>query len=203
MNFSIFKKTHDSLAQNNRIYLWVIVVLAVIVLVQQWNIVTLKTRVVLEPPYLDKAVKIGYASADANYYESWGLFVAELVGNLTPGDAGYVAKNLGKLFDSGDYQIVRGKVLASAAAERADQANFFFQAKKTIWQPVNHTVFVYGILSQINNDGVTVSKVHYTFSMGVHIEAGIPVLDNFDAYEGEPHTIKWLINKGKSGEKKS
>lgn len=198
MIFSLFKKTYDSLAQNNKLYFWIIVVLSVVILGQQWSLMTERTRVVLKPPYLDTAARIGYATASKNYYESWGLFVAELVGNLTPGDAHYVADNLGKLFDASDYAIVKAKVLASAAAEREDQANFAFHVKQTIWQPANKTVFVYGNLSQINSDGETISKIPYTFSMGVHIEAGRPVLDGFDAYQGEPHTIKWLISQGKT-----
>ncbi len=193
MKFDIFRKTYDSLAQNNKGYLLVIVALVMLLMMQEWTIVMDKTRVVLEPPYLNKAATIGYASADADYYESWGLYVAELVGNLTPGDASYVANSLGKLFGASDYAIVKGKVLASAAAERADQANFFFQAQRTTWQAANKTVFVYGLLSQINNLGQTVSKVHYTFSMAVHIDGGRPVLDGFNAYQGEPHTIKWMM----------
>lgn len=202
MLLSLFRKKFDDLAQNNKMFVWVIIALVVVILGQQWSLMTERTRVVLEPPYLDKAVNIGYSTADADYYESWGLFVAELVGNLTPGDASYVAKNLGKLFDANDYSLVKGKVLASAEAEAEDQANFFFQAKRTVWQPQNKTVFVYGLLSQINSVGQTVSKIPYTFSMSVHIEAGRPVLDSFNAYQGEPHTIKWLVTNGKSKAKK-
>ncbi|AEM49124.1 type IV conjugative transfer system protein TraE [Acidithiobacillus ferrivorans SS3] len=193
MNWGIFRKTYDKLAENSRLYLFVIVALVIVILSQQWMIFTIKTETRLVPPYLDRAVNIGYATASAGYYESWGLYVAELVGNLTPGDATYVANSLGKLFDANDFAIVKGKVLATAAAERGDQANFFFQAKRTIWQAANKTVFVYGLLSQINNLGQTVSKVHYTFSMAVHIEGGRPVLDNFNAYQGGPHTIKWAM----------
>ncbi|MHB1268707.1 MAG: TraE/TraK family type IV conjugative transfer system protein, partial [Acidithiobacillus ferriphilus] len=87
MNWGLFRKTYDKLAENSRLYLFVIVALVIVILSQQWMIFTMKTQTTLVPPYLDKAVNIGYATASADYYESWGLYVAELVGNLTPGDA--------------------------------------------------------------------------------------------------------------------
>ena len=192
MKFEIFKKDYDGLLRNNRAFLAIIAILGVIVLMQQWSIATEKTRVVLVPPYLDKAVKVGYASADADYYESWGLYVAELMGNLTPGDAPFVEKAMGKLF-GGDYAAVKAKIAQSAAEESNANANFAFEAKSVIWQAITKTVFVHGTLRQVNGSGRTIVAKPYTFSMRVHISAGRPVLDDFHSYTGSPHTIKWKL----------
>lgn len=203
MNLDLFRKNFDNLVSKNRLYAATVVVLLVIVLMQEWTIATQSTRMVIVPPYLDKAAKVGFSSADKDYYESFGLYVAELVGNLTPGSAPYVAKALGKLFGPGSYNIVKGKVLASAAEEKADGANFSFTAHRTIWQPATSTVFVEGHLHQINSSGVEVENIPYTFEMRVHIEAGQPVLSSFTDYPGPAHTIAWLLRHQTSKKKGS
>lgn len=191
MNLDLFRKNLDELASKSRILLGLVVLLAGIIGFEGWVIATQSTRIVIVPPYLNQSVKVGYATADDAYYESFGLYVAELVGNLTPGDAKYVAHALGKLFGADAYEQVRSKVMTSAAEERADDANFTFSAGKTIWQAANHTVFVEGVLHQINSSGETVEKLPYTFQMQVRIEAGQPVLSSFEPYPGSAHTIAW------------
>ena len=194
MRLELFKKDYEGLLRNNRAFLMVIGVLAVVVLMQQWAIVTEKTRTVLVPPYIDKAVKIGYASADADYYEAWGLYVSELMGNLTPGDAPFVEKAMGKLFSSVSYEGVKSRIAQSAAEEANADATFAFEAKSVIWQGQTGTVFVHGMLRQVNGPGRTISATPYTFSMRVHIAAGRPVLDDFHSYVGSPHTIQWKLH---------
>ncbi|PKY11831.1 type IV conjugative transfer system protein TraE [Acidithiobacillus marinus] len=193
MNFNLFRKNVDELSSKSRILVGVVVLLSIIIAIEGWVIATQSTRVVIVPPYLNKQVRVGYADADSAYYESFGLYVAELVGNLTPGDAKYVADALGKLFGAGSYQSVKSKVMTSAEEEKADNANFTFSARKTIWQSANNTVFVEGVLHQINSSGETVEKLPYTFQMQVHIEAGQPVLSSFEPYPGPAHTIAWLM----------
>lgn len=194
MKFNLFKKDYDGLLRNNRAFLVVIAVLSVIALMQMWTIATENTRVVLVPPYIDKAVKIGYATADADYYESWGLYVSELMGNLTPGDAPFVEKAMGKLFASTSFEGVKSRIAQSAAEEANAGANFAFEADSVTWQSITSTVFVHGTLRQVNGAGRTVVAQPYTFSMRVHIAAGRPVLDDFHSYVGPAHTIKWKMN---------
>ncbi len=193
MNFDLFRKNVDELASKSRILVGIVVLLSLIISIEGWVIATQSTRIVIVPPYLSKSVKVGYASANNAYYESFGLYVAELVGNLTPGNAPYVASALGKLFSSDAYQEVKSKVMTSAEEEKADNANFSFTAKRTIWQAANSTVFVEGVLHQINSSGEVVEKLSYTFAMQVRIEAGQPVLSSFQAYPGPARTIAWLI----------
>ncbi|MEB8475613.1 type IV conjugative transfer system protein TraE [Acidithiobacillus ferriphilus] len=193
MNLKLFSLKIDTLLKNNAVLLAVVIVLTVLLAIFGWELAMAKRETILVPPELNKAVKIGYASADADYYKSWGLYVAELVGNLTPGNAPFVADNLGRLFDAASYQKVKQAVLSSAKEEAEEQANFVFDAQNVIWQPVNDTVFVQGLLYQINPEGQMVSKQKYTFQMSVHIQAGRPVLGGFEPYVGSPHTVAWNL----------
>ncbi len=193
---SLFVKGYEALIERNRIFLWIVVAQTVVILFLGWSLMVERVRVVDTPPYLDKAVRIGYATASKDYLDSWGLYVAELVGNLSPGSASYTADALGKLFSSDDFNAVKSKVLATAQLEKADNMTFVFDARKTIWQPENRTVFVYGHLKYINDYGRQTANIPYTFSMTVHIDAGRPVLGSFESYKGEPHTIAWVLKHG-------
>lgn len=191
MNLGLFRKNFDGLISKNRLFGLVIILQCIIILTQWWALVTMSSRTVIRPPFLHNTSWVGWNSASKNYYESWGDYVAELVGNLTPGSAPYVAKDLAKLFGPNSYQIVKNKVLASAAEEKADGANFSFSIKETIWQKSNKTVFVEGKLRQINSSGTMVENLPYTFQMRVHMIAGKPVLSSFTPYPGPAHTIAW------------
>ncbi len=191
MKLQLFKQRIDLLSKNNAILVVAVGALSVVVVALAWDLAVAKRETILVPPMLSKEADIGYYRADADYYKSWALYVAEMVGNLTPGNYKFVADSLGRLFDAASYEKVKNLVLSSGQETKDSGLNFVFDANKVIWQRVNHTAFVQGLLYQVNGQGNPVSKQKYTFQMTVRIEEGRPVLANLQAYVGDPHTIAW------------
>ena len=68
--------------------------------------------VVLVPPSLDKEVEITRNTASSELKESWGLYLAELLGNVTPTNADFIGKGPDRRqFAEGDALIWRTGLL--------------------------------------------------------------------------------------------
>ena len=59
--------------------------------------------VILVPPTLPGEVEIARNQGSGSLKESWGLYLAELLGNVTPGNAAFIERSLGPLLDASIY----------------------------------------------------------------------------------------------------
>jgi conjugal transfer pilus assembly protein TraE len=157
---------------------------------------------VLIPPMLTEQVRVGYAMADDAFYKSWGLYVAELVGNLTPGSAPFVAKALARLFPSPDAATVRESVLAKGRELDQNGAVSFFKADQLVHEPATSRVFVAGVQRQMSPSGAAMSVQNVTYEMSIEVRAGQPVITNLKNYEGEPRTSDWVAKHPDFGKAK-
>jgi conjugal transfer pilus assembly protein TraE len=189
-----FFKNYDSAVASAKLLTAVVAALAVLNIAFAVALVRTRTQIVLVPPNLDKQVRIGYALADDAYYKSWGLYVAEMVGNLTPGNAEFVADSLGRLFAANDYVKVRSAVLANGQTMAQNGVVSFFKADAVVWEPQTQRIFVTGERRQVSPTGVATSVNTVTYQMHVRMVAGQPVLDQFSVYEGPAHTLQWEQN---------
>jgi conjugal transfer pilus assembly protein TraE len=158
------------------------------------SISTVKTQRELIPPMLDQPVKVGYARADEPYYKAWGLYVAELVGNLTPGNAAFVAEALGRLFSSSDAAQVHSKVLAQGRELRQNGVVMFFKAEQITFEPLTGEIYVTGNQREISPNGTSVSSGQMTYQMHIEMQAGQPVLTRLQTYTGPAKTLAWKVN---------
>ena len=182
----------DATRSANRMLLGVVAVLAFSNVFLAGKLALTHTQIRLIPPTLTKAVDVGYLTADADYYKAWGLYVAEMVGNLTPQQADFVATSVSKLFEPSQSMTVRNAIVSQGAAEEAGNVVTFFQAKQTIWQPATSTVFVYGKQRTMSPAGSLTASGYLTVQMNIKMLNGRPVLSNLMTYEDAPHTLTWI-----------
>lgn len=197
MKFNSFFSQWESTKTANVVLLIAVGAMAVANVMLSLDLMRTKVERELIPPRLDQQVRVGYASADAAYYKSWGLYVAELVGNISPGNANFVAEALGRLFTSSDAQHVRTQVLAEGHSLQQNGSVMYFKAKKLVYDPDTQTVFVTGTQRQISPDGSSLSAQEFTYQMQVKIVQGQPVLTGLTAYPGSAHTKAWLAGHPK------
>lgn len=197
MKFNSFFSQWESTKTANVVLLIAVGAMAVANVMLSLDLMRTKVERELIPPRLDQQVRVGYASADAAYYKSWGLYVAELVGNISPGNANFVAEALGRLFTSSDAQHVRTQVLAEGHSLQQNGSVMYFKAKELVYDPDTQTVFVTGTQRQISPDGSSLSAQEFTYQMQVKIVQGQPVLTGLTAYPGSAHTKAWLAGHPK------
>ena len=191
MKATFFSKNFDGAVAAAKML--TLVVAALVVLNLFFGIALLRAReqIVLVPPGLTQQVRIGYGQADSAYYKSWGLYVAEMVGNLTPGNAPFVAEALGRLFASSDYGVVRSAVLSQGQTMAQNGVVSFFKADAVVWESQTSRIFVTGERREMSPTGTATSVETVTYQMRVSMSAGQPVLDQFSSYSGAPHTLEW------------
>jgi len=147
----------------------------------------------LVPPYLDKAVALGWNTADQSYLESVGLYVATLAGNVTPKSAKFVADRLSEILTPRIYQSAREQILALANDPAFANAggSVRFDATKIVSEKETQKVFVIGQMTsqQIGSKDVKAMVIE----MKIFMKDGRPWVDSLDHYDGsDPHTLGWM-----------
>jgi conjugal transfer pilus assembly protein TraE len=188
---SFFSKNFDGAVAAAKMLTFVVMALVVLNLFFGIALIRTREQIVLVPPNLTEQVRIGYGSADAAYYKSWGLYVAEMVGNLTPGNAPFVAEALGRLFAASDYNAVRTAVFSQGQTMAQNGVVSFFKADAVVWEAQTSRIFVTGERREMSPTGTATSVETITYQMHVSMSAGQPVLDQFSVYSGSPHTLEW------------
>lgn len=156
------------------------------------DVLSTDTRVVLVPPQLSKEARIGYGSANVSYYKAWGMYVAEMVGNLTPANTHFVVNSLEKLMGPRTFQAIKTGLYAEKDEEIEYHVTTAFDAQGIIWQPLTSTVFITGYLHQISPAGRYTAGGVQTYEMHIQIKEGQPVITQFQDYPGAPHTLTWM-----------
>lgn len=179
------------------------VLLAIALLLAVIKIFTLNERLVLTPPHMDKKMMIAWDHADQAYYETWGMYVATLIGNVTPKTVTLVADALGTFIDAPIYPKLRNEILSLADDPVFQKANAinYFAPDRTVFE-IDETgtrkVFVVGQLvtsslepaAMLNGPRTEPKWVTYEWTMEMRM--GRPWIVAYDSYKGnQPHTMKW------------
>jgi conjugal transfer pilus assembly protein TraE len=149
------------------------------------------TRIV--PPGLDRPVSVGWDTADEDYLESVGLYVADLAGNVTPGNAKFVADSLSQIMTPRIYQSARAQILALAddPVFKNSGGSMRFEARKIVPERQTQKIFVIGQMTsqQIGSRDVRPMVIE----MKLIMKNGRPWVDGFDHYTGsDAHTLEWI-----------
>jgi conjugal transfer pilus assembly protein TraE len=187
------KTTWEASIRSNVMLSLANVILVFITLAAVSHTLSLRERIVLSPPGLDRAESVGWKSASAGYVKSFGLYVATLIGNITPGNVAFVADNLSSFVDSSIYPDVRRKLLATA-----ESRTFKETASATKFEPMavhyeheTNRVFVSGRMTLISAGGAGAAQ-DVTYEMTIVIKDGLPVVTSLMSYDGQqPHDTKW------------
>lgn len=157
-------------------------------------------RVVVSPPYVDKAFEIGWSSANADYLKSVGLYFVTLAYSVTPSNVEFVKKSVGTIVDSAIYPEVRKRfeVIAADPGFKAYGAVQRFEATNVLLEPETSKVFVSGDLT---GGGRNTQSI--TYELLIAIRNGRPWVTSIDTYDGVvPRTLKWHADHP-AGEKKT
>lgn len=102
------------------------------------------TVVTIKPWTLSQDAQITERSASQSYIEAWGLALAELLGNVTPSTADFIATRLGPLLDPSIYHEVIDAVQANAEELRNDRVSMRFALRRVTFEKSTGKVFVTG-----------------------------------------------------------
>lgn len=160
------------------------------------KIVSEHERIVLVPAVLNERAQVNWSEASGNYMEAWGLFVASMIGSITPQTALSVADAMGYYFDAKLYPSIRTQILSIVDDPNYSKTGTLnvFTPKRVYWEASTEKVFVEGTLmtTAYKNNSTPIAQLSVTYEMIIKQVAGLPKIMRFNSYVGQPRTLKWI-----------
>lgn len=144
------------------------------------------TPVILVPPSLPDEVEIARNQGSGSLKESWGLYLAELLGNVTPGNAAFIERSLGPLLDARIYPEVMAILANEVEALRMDRVSVRFKSREVLYDATLDRVFVSGEQTSQGPGSAPESRPR-TYEFRIGFRHYRPVIEHIDVYPGEPH----------------
>ncbi|MFO1429681.1 MAG: TraE/TraK family type IV conjugative transfer system protein [Candidatus Competibacteraceae bacterium] len=185
MSVQAFLTTWQGLQAENRWSRLIILVLAVANLIGWLAAVQEDSVVVLVPPELNQPIKVARQQADADFKRTWGLFVATLLGNVTPGNADLIVPGLEPLLAPSIAPKVKLAIAEQLSALRQEEVSLSFSSKAAIYEVSSGKTFITGTLQTTGLSGAP-QRSERTYEMEFQVVNYRPQLTFIDAYTGPP-----------------
>jgi conjugal transfer pilus assembly protein TraE len=187
MNLALFRRQQRDLRAGNRWLGLAVALLAAANLWAWWQRGQQDTVVVLTPPTLTQPARVARNQADGPYQMAQGLFVAQLLGNVTPGTSELLTQALEPLLDARIYHTVKVGIAEQLRQLRDDEVTLSFAPRATYYEPATNTVFVTGRLTTAGASGQP-RHSERTYELRWVFDQYRPRLVHLDAYDGPPRT---------------
>ena len=183
MRVDAFLRSWRGVQWENRYSRGLLLLLAVSNLLLAWLVSQQETAVVLTPPTLTEPVTVARRQADASYKMTWGLFFAQLLGNVTPGNADLILPALGPLLAPALYQSVRDAVAEQLALFTREQLTTRYEPRQVQYDPASDTVTISGILTTSGASSVA-QRGERTYALRLAVDNYRPQLLSLQVYSG-------------------
>ena len=142
--------------------------------------------VVLVPPELSAETEIASDRAGQDYTKAWGLHIATLIGNVTPGNGAFIKQAVYPLLAPAIHDEVTTIIERQLDQLERDRVSLRFEPRRVLQKGSRVFVFGYGVTSAIG--GANEARVKRTYEIELEIERHRPVIRAMRTYEGEPRT---------------
>lgn len=191
MLFKKYKVSLNEALHNNATKNIIIAVLLLTNFLAVWGWFSSTETIVLVPPTLDERVVVSADEASEGYKTAWALYVAQLLGNITPDNSQFVGDQVGEIFSPAAYRTMRDALLDQVQAINEDRITVRFEPQEVIYERESEKIFVYGAFFASGPTGEP-DRLGRTFEMRVQMRFGRPWVTHFTAYEEPPRTIEEL-----------
>lgn len=162
----------------------VILVLAIIVVATTLS--GRETQVRMIPPILsDQEMLVAETWANQAYAETWGIWVANLVGNVDLENIDETLAMLSRIKSSNLRTEMRESIRQSVENMRIQGFHLTFRTQDVTYDAATDTVFVTGDLTEHPLRGEP-DTTKFTYEMRWRMDFGLPRLFHFRTYEGGP-----------------
>ena len=142
---------------------------------------------VLVPPQISEVMKVSSRKADVGYKKSWGLYVATLIGNVTPGNADFVNEQLSQIVDAMTYHRMKQDLATQIIEIRNNNLTVDFEPNQIMYEEETDRVFILG-KSQTSGTAGRLSKEARVFEIKIDMANGRPLVMDIQSYQGEART---------------
>lgn len=197
MQLSEFKQSWARAVRENTTKNFVIAALVVTNALTAAGWFQVEETVVLVPAVHDQRMEVRASDASPAYKKAWALTVAQLAGNVTPGNADLVLESLGDLLSPDAYRRIAADLAAQVADIKRDSLTVSFEPRQILYEPNTNKVFVSGQFASSGVSGQPIKAIR-TYEMSIDIRFGRPWITSFKPYQGMPVTEESAKHKAAS-----
>ena len=189
MQFGKYKKSFSSLQLENNFFRILTLGLLALVVILVIAVLNKKTIVTMQPWTLARDAQVTKTQASQSYMEAWGMALAQLIGNVTPGNVDFVGEQLKPLLSPKIYHETLDALQSGATQLKEDRVSMRFEPLRVTYEKSTGMVFVYGYsFMRAGTSMSKESKKHRTYEFKLSISNYMPQIDFLTTYEGVPHT---------------
>lgn len=176
--------------------------LVVIILMETYFIINRPQVVTIVPFTATQDAQLTRDDASRSYFEAWGFALAEMVGNVTPGNVRFIGDRLKPLLDPRIYHEAMESINEVADQLTEERITQRFQPRRVTYEKATGKVFVFGT-SYLRAGGSFEAERDeprtYEFKMKIGNYA--PIITDIDTYTGYERTKAALEKERKAQEK--
>ena len=188
MLFGKMQETFDGMRNDNRFMRIVIVGLLVSNVVVGCNALTKDSIVTVVPPTLTEKGWLSSNQASQEMTEAWALYIATMLGNVTPSNAEVIKNAIGPILDSSIYQEVMEVLDKQIQLIRQDRVTLSFEPAKILRDNVNRNkLYVSGVSISEGPSGAK-KRTDRTYEFEIIIKNYQPRLTWIGTNSGEART---------------
>ena len=189
MRFQQYLSTFHGLKMEGYFNRIVTVILLLLVLFLVAVLATRPTIVTITPWTLAEDAQVTRDDASRSYLEAWGFALAELVGNVTPGNVAFVSDRLKPILDPKVYHSVLEGLESNARTLTEERITMRFEPRRVTYEKSSGKVYVYGYSFLRQGTSFEAERREpRTYEFLLRIANYTPLLMGIDTYEGEPKT---------------
>ncbi|MEW6657357.1 MAG: TraE/TraK family type IV conjugative transfer system protein [Thermodesulfobacteriota bacterium] len=141
-----------------------------------------RDTIVQVPANLSKEIRVGLNVGDRSYKESWGLFFAMLLGNVTPKTIDFVLERTGKYLSPSIYQDTLKDMYAQAQQLKTNNLTITYEPLEVDFDEKTGRVLVKGLALMRGAYGAPQTLAR-TYELGIEVRDYQPVLSYLASYE--------------------
>lgn len=183
MKLTKYFNTFNGALEANRYHRVLLIIFAISNVVLGLALSTKDRTVVMVPPVLEQEAWVTRQDGSMSLRESWAVYVATLLGNVTPRSVAQVGPMLGKVIYPGAYEGVMKSLSALEKEVKTEQLEIQFSPTGVFSIPSKNQVAVSGEFRMRSARG-SEKKFIRTYLIGVRIVNYRPAVYAIDIQEG-------------------
>lgn len=203
MIFKSLKNSFDGMRGENQFLRLAVFGLVVSNLLISCSALNRDEVVTVVPPTLTETAWVSKTQSDSAYTEAWALYIATLLGNVTPHNASVVKEALGPILEKGIYQDTM-KVLDDQIRQiRQDRVTLSFEPHKVLRDNLNLNKYYVTGRSVSEGPAGDKKRGNRTYEIELSIKGYKPVLSWIGTNTGDARTQDILDREASKANKQA
>jgi conjugal transfer pilus assembly protein TraE len=200
MNLQDYLKTWEGTSRENIVGRVVIIAQAVALIIAILSVVSTKERVILTPYTMHDNGWVEEGTASDSYRESWGFYLATLLGNVTPTRVKFIKTRLEPLLAPEIHASTMEAIERQAQMIQENRYTYRFEPISVEVERATNKVFITGRSYTKIATGEESNK-EKTYEFVINVSNYLPVIYGISVNEGQPRTEKVVAIERQQAEK--